>query len=228
MSRAGLDALLSRHKPLACLPPAAMLFIIRDGHSGGRQGAPNVRMCNDPRGGEEAMTAPADISDPGRRRPHLHSAIAGAVLLVLPYQAAQAFEFPIDSDGYGQHLRELCLIKARVAMPGTSFSASHRFCSLYFAIPMPLAASCAEALEPCTRRFLSDYFNVRLSRPIDNLTRCDDRGCAVYYNFRDAENLYESATECGFDIGGIARADKQGRFFSLVSVSINRNCLRDG
>jgi hypothetical protein len=186
-------------------------------------------MCNDPRGGEEAMTAPADISDPGRRRPHLRGAIAGAVLLVLPYQAAQAFEFPIDSDGYGQHLRELCLIKARVAMPGTSFSASHRFCSLNIEIPIALAASCTEALEPCTRRALSDYFNVRLSNPVGSYTRCDDGICKLYYNFRDAENRYESATQCGFDIGGIARADELGNVISLVvKVSINRNCLREG
>ncbi|MBA8905481.1 MULTISPECIES: hypothetical protein [Aminobacter] len=174
------------------------------------------------------MTDLADIRHPRRRRPHLRSLIAAAVLLALPCQAAQAFEFPTDSTGYSQHLRELCLIKARVAMPGTSFSASHRFCSLNIEIPIALAASCTEALEPCTRRALSDYFNVRLSRPIDNLTRCDDRGCAVYYNFRDAENRYESATQCGFDIGGIARTDELGNVISLVSVSINRNCLREG
>jgi hypothetical protein len=160
--------------------------------------------------------------------PLLRALIATVSLLVLPFPAAHAFEFPIDHTGYGQHLRELCLIKARVAMPDTEFVASARFCSLYIETPLVSAPSCTDTPETCTRRFLSDYFNVRLSRPIENLTRCDDRGCKVYYNFRDAENRYESATECGFDIGGIAGVVEGKVVTMVVNVSINRNCLRDG
>jgi len=190
---------------------------------------PDLRMDDDPIGGGGAMTDPADISYQARQRPHLRSLLAGALLLALPCQAAQAFEFPTDSAGYSKHLRELCLIKARVAMPGTSFNASHRFCNLYIKMPIALAASCTDVLKTCTRRALSDYFNVRLSSPIGSYTRCNDGVCKLYYNFRDAENRYESATECGFDIGGIAAGDKQGQVISLVvSVSINRNCLKDG
>lgn len=162
-----------------------------------------------------------------RLRMKLGALIAAISLFILPFPAAHAFELPIDHTGYGQHLRELCLIKSREAMPGTDFVSSASFCSLFIETPIISNATCTDALEPCTRRFLSDYFNVRLSSPIANYTRCDDRGCKLYYNFRDAENRYKSATECGFDIGGIA-GSRDGIVFALVEVSINRNCLPDG
>ncbi|WP_157632764.1 hypothetical protein [Hoeflea sp. 108] len=155
----------------------------------------------------------------------LRNVLAGSFLLGLPLPTAHAAELPTDAAGYSQHLRELCLSGAESSMPGTSIVAAGNFCSLYIEIPIASTTPCADTPEACTQRFIGRYFNVRLSRLRQNYTYCDDQVCKVYYNFRDPENRYESLTECGFDIGGIARVDAQRIVMSLVSISINRNCL---
>jgi hypothetical protein len=153
-------------------------------------------------------------------------AVAITALIALCTSAAHPVEpaLPHDDFGYSENLVKLCQnAKKASAYSEFEFVINDRYCTIYVYSPI-IGDLCKSSIDECAESHIKNVFNVIKLMPISNFKNCKNGECKFYFNFRDQDNRYESGTQCGFDIGGIAALDHQGRIHTLTSISISKNC----